>query len=245
MIKFILFIFSFSIISFADENQMLKQQNVLLIQKLIESEEKIAKNFERYILEKYKIPTMSNLLEDEYLGSSFSLSNKFGFDLSFKSSSNLQLYYAITNENDPNDYKNLLYKRDLYREYTSVYLEEISADEINYNNSFTEILLKSDEAKTLHSILKAGYTIEESCPSTSGTLVDKYCSLNDSAIRWYNSSSFWIEYSKKDFDRGNVTISTSSLLSDSRITSLPIGTYIYINNGAQYVKLKDSILKVD
>ena len=245
MIKFILFIFSFYIISFANENQMLKQQNVLLLQKIIESEEKIAKNFERYILENYKIPTMNDLLDEKYLGPSFSLSNKFGFDLSFKSTSNLQLYYAITNDKDPNDYKNLLYKRDLSREYTSVYLEEISADEINYNNSFTEILLKSDEAKTLHSILKAGYTIEESCPSTSGTLVDKYCSLNDSAIRWYNSSSFWIEYSKKDFDRGNVTVSTSSLLSDSRITSLPIGTYIYINNGAQYVKLKDSILKVD
>lgn len=245
MIKILILIFSFFIISSANEKQVLKQQNVLLIQKIIESEEKIANKFEQYILEKFKIPTMSELLVNEYLGTSFSLNNRFGSDLAFKPNTDLKLNYAITSEDDKNDYKNLLYKRDLYRENTSVYLKEKSSNEIDFTNSYTEILLKSDEAKTLFNILNSGYTIEETCPTSSSTLINKYCNLNDNAIRWYNSSSLWIEYSKKSFDKGNVTISANSLLTDSRITSLPIGTYIYINNGAQYVKLKDNILKVD
>lgn len=82
-------------------------------------------------------------------------------------------------------------------------------------------------------------------PSTA----NKYCSVNETSIRWYNSTSNWIEYSKKDFDNGNVTVENTSLLSDTRLEALPVGTYIYLKNGAKYIKLMSSgtlkILKVD
>ncbi len=240
--KILIVLFLFSSILFAQQSQIIRQQNVLFIQKIIESEEKIARNFEKYLLENFTIPTMAELKVNEYLGENFSLDNRFGSDLAFKNSLNLQLTYAITSEKDANDYKNLLYNRDLYRENTVVYLEKNSSNEINYTNSYTEILLQSNEAKTILEILKSGNSIESSC---TDTLINKYCNQNQSAIRWYNSSSQWIEYNKEGFDKASVTISTTSLLLDSRLSVLPIGTYIYLNNGSQYVKLKDSILKVD
>lgn len=244
----LLLILFISLNLFSQDNIVLKQQNVLQVQKIVESEEKIAFNFEKYLLENYKIPTMNDLIDNKYLGSNFSKENRFGDEIDFKSASDLKLKYAISKYEI--DFKNLLYKRDLYRDYTSVY--EVTTvtngkQMINESTSYVLIKLQSDEAKNIFEILKSN-TIESTC---SDTLVSTYCNVNDTTIRWYNSSSNWIEYSKRDFENGNVTLKSNALLNDSKLTNLPIGTYIFVHNGSKYIKLMDksdgslNILKVD
>lgn len=244
MIKNILYVLLLSSSIFAIETQVDKQQNVLQVQKIIEIEEKIAQNFEKYLLEKFSIPTIAQLKTNDYLGANTSLINKFGSTISFKDSSSLKLNYAITTENDPNDYKNLLYERDLYRDYTSVYQVVDSNKKVVSANSYTKIELQSDEAKNIYSILSASSenTIEPTC---SSTLASTYCNVDDMSIRWYDTNSNWIQYDKKKFKNGNVTISVASLLTSSRLDDLPVGAYIFLNNGSKYVKLMNNILKVD
>lgn len=215
----------------ADNN--IKQQNVLLAKDLVAKEELVAQAFEKYILENYAIPTMDKLKENKYLGEDFSLKNIFGSeDISFSTANSSQLKYSVTKTN-LDEYIKLVYDRSLYRKYT-----EVGAD-------FIQIKLQSDEAKNIYNLLLTN-TIESSCPPSTA---NKYCSVNETSIRWYNSTSNWIEYSKKDFDNGNVTVENTSLLSDTRLEALPVGTYIYLKNGAKYIKLMSSgtlkILKVD
>lgn len=245
MIKIFLCLLLLSSSIFALETQIDKQQNVLYVQKLIEIEEKIAQSFEKYILANFEIPTIEQLKTNDYLGTDVSLKNRFGNSLAYKSDGkNLQLNYAITTESDSNDYKNLLYERDLYRDYTSVYQVIDGNKKVVSSNSYTKIELQSDEAKNIFSILSASSenTIELTCNSS---LTSTYCNVDDMSIRWYDTNSNWIQYDKKKFKNGNVTISVASLLTSSRLDDLPVGAYIFLNNGSKYVKLMNNILKVD
>ena len=233
--KSLIFILFIPFYLFCADSMALKQQNVLYVQKLIESEELISKNFEKYILEKLEIPTIAQLKANNYLGTNFILTNKFGSDLSFKSVKELKLNYAISNDVD--EYIKLLYNRDLYRNLTEVY-EDASVS----SNSYTLIKLQSPEAINIFKLLSSGESIASTCNSS---LNEQYCNLNEKSIRWYNASSKWIEYNKKDFENGNITIEDNTLLSDNKLDSLPVGTYIFINNGSKFVKFLNNILKVD
>ena len=64
MIKIILLITFYLISSFGDESNTLQKQNVLYVQNLIDKEEKIAQNFEKYILTEFEIPTLVKLQKD-------------------------------------------------------------------------------------------------------------------------------------------------------------------------------------
>lgn len=233
----------------ADEDLTAQKQNTLYVQNLIELEEKIARNFEKYILTEFKLPAMSDLIDDKYLGSNFSVKNRMGIDIAFLSASELKIKYLISKDeyiNSPQDYVIQLYNRDLYRDLTSVYYE-IASSKIDTEKSYVEIKLKSDEAKTIFDLLKNGNSIEKNC---SATLVSKYCNNNQKTIRWYNASSKYIEYSKKDFNKGNVILSDVSLLTDTKLQDLIVGAYIFIA-GQRYVKMANDssgnlqILKVD
>jgi hypothetical protein len=219
----------------ANDDLVAQKQNTLYVQDLIEIEENIAKNFEKYILTEFSLPTMTNLISDTYLGSNFSVTNRMGVDIDFLNTSELKIKYLITKDEYRStlDYITQLYNRDLYRDYTSVYYEIDTSSKIDTSKSYVEIELQSDEAKNIFTLLKAGNTIQKVC---SSTLTNTYCSLNQKAIRWYNSSSQWIEYSKKDFNKGNVILSNISLLTNSKLQDLIVGAYIFID-GVKYVKL--------
>jgi hypothetical protein len=248
MIKKIVLIFSFFLFLNADDNLIAQKQNTLYVQNLIEIEENIAKMFEKYLLTEFKFPTLEELRTNEYLGTNFSLENKMGSSIAFEDISNLKIKYAITKNEyrtqKANDIENFivqLYNRDLYRDYTSAY------DDVDITKSYIKILLKSEEAKSILSILKDGKTIQKSC---SGSLTDTYCNNNQKTFRWYNSSSQWIEYDKISLNNGNVTISSAGLLTDSKLNDLAVGTYIFVENTSKYVKLNIlgdtlEILKVD
>ena len=234
----------------AESNLNAQKQNALYAQNMIEIEEKIAQNFERYLLNEFKIPSINDLKTDNYLGSNFSVINKMGSDISYENINELQLKYAITKDEykkektkDIDNYIIKLYNRDLYRSYTSAY--EATNDK---EKSYVKIILKSPEAKTIFDILKAGNKIEKTCPPT---LNKPFCNNNQKTIRWYNDSALWIEYDKINFNNGNITVSNTGLITNDKIKEVSVGSYIFVENLSKYIKLTDDssenlqILKVN
>lgn len=237
----------------AVDNLTAQKQNALYVQNLIEIEENIAKNFEKYILTEFKIPTLDNLINDSYLGSNFSTSNIMGSTIAFEDTTNLKIKYAVTkdayrekaNSSSSENYIVQLYNRDLYRSLTTAYNDSTLSD------SYIKITLQSDEAKTIFELLTKDFTIEKECTSS---LSEKYCNNanNTKTFRWYNSSSDWIEYDKDKFNKGNITTSMtlSEILLESKISDLAVGSYIFISSD-RYVKLQNDssgnlqILKVN
>lgn len=232
-----MFIFFVCVLNlFSEDFKLQKQENVLRVQTLIEQEEKISENFEKYILQEFKFPTLENLITDDYLGSNFSTENKFGSNISFEvetgTSNRLEIKYAITQNVE--SYVKELYERDLYR--ISTFLKK------GTDKNSIQIKLKSKEAQNIYKILASGGTIAKVC---SDDLKNSYCNYDSEAIRWYNSASSWIEYSKKEFEDGNVTVVGSSVLFDTKLNNLKVGAYVYVENSAKYVKILDNkFLKV-
>lgn len=233
-----IFFISLSLLN-AKDPLVTQQQNVLYIQNLIEIEEKIASNFEKYLENEFEVPTIDDLKTDEYLGSNFTTTNKFGsetdLEISFLTEPNLKIKYAITK--DVQLYVLGLYKRDLYRDMTTVY-EDLD----DPNESYVSFELKSKIAENIFEILKTGENIDSECTSI---LTETFCSVNINTIRWYDSTSRWIEYDKNDYEDGNVTISTSGLLTDTKLDNLNTGAYIFVKDGDKYLKTIDDMAKVD
>ena len=127
MIKRIITTFLFIVSLNANEDLTAQKQNTLYAQNLIEREENISKNFEKYILTEFTLPSMANLINDNYLGSNFSLENRMGVDIEFLNTKTPTLKYLITKDeyNNTQDYVVQLYNRDLYRDYTFVSFEEV------------------------------------------------------------------------------------------------------------------------
>lgn len=236
MIKKLFFIISLILSLNAEDDLMAQKQNALYVQNLIEIEEKIAKMFEKYLLTEFKIPTMDNLRTDGYLGTNFAIKNMMGSDIGFESTTQLKLKYAISKnefrikKDSTENYIVQLYNRDLHRNNTSAYY-----DASTFSNSYTEILLQSDEAKTIFNILKSGKTIQKDCKGNS--LVNTYCNNNAKTIRWHDNNESWIEYDKKEFNNGNVTISSNSMKTNVLLQDLAVGSYILIKDSSKYVKL--------
>lgn len=238
MIRIILICFIYSFYLNANDNLIAQKQNTLYVQNLIGIEEHIAKNFEKYILTEFKLPTITDLIDDSYLGSNFSIENKMGVNIDFSDTKTLRIKYLISKDeyNDTGSYVTQLYNRDLYRNFTRVFYDEEEKDNIKrvvLSSSYVEMKLQSDEAKIIFDLLKNGNVIQKNCTSS---LVSTYCSNNQKSIRWYNASSQWIEYSKKDFNKGNVILSNTDLLTNLKLKDLIVGAYLFVD-GVKYVKL--------
>lgn len=229
----------------ANEDLTAQKQNTLYVQNLIEIEEKIARNFEKYILTEFKFPRMSDLIDvdNKYLGSNFSVKNRMGVDIDFLSASQLKIKYLVSNDvyiNSPEDYVIQLYNRDLYRNLTSVDYE-IANSKIDITKSYVEIKLQSDEAKTIFNLLSAGKSISKNCNTipTSGN----YCNYNQKTIRWYKDATKYIEYSKKDFNKGNILVkgmTKEEVESETaQLENLIVGAYIFID-AKKYVNMFNS-----
>ena len=226
------------------DSNLVQQQNVLGIQKIITMEEEIAKQFEKYLLTEFKIPSLSELINDDYLGSNFSTSNRFGPTITLTVNKTtapfLSLSYAVTKALDANNleietYVNGLYSRDLYRNLTT------ANDETG--NYFTSFELESTNAQQIFNILKTiSGSIEKSC---SDTLVSKYCMVNDDSIRWYNSVSNWIEYDLTKLNEGSATVNLYSMLSDVKALEIKVGKIVYLKNGSKYIKNLNGFAEVN
>jgi hypothetical protein len=242
-------IFSLSIL-FSSEISLLKQQNVLYIQNIIKIEEKIAKEYEQYLLNEYKEPSLSDLKVDKYLGFNFSFMNNLGPDRILKSIAEspdtIKLNYAITKtyheSKELESYKNALYKRALYRKQTSVY------DDIDPDNSFVSIELISKKAKNIFAILSNTDSKRNSIQlECKNTLKNTYCidKRNTNRIRWYNEDNHWIEYDLEQFTNGNILVSNEIMFLDNAIkVDQKVGTFIHIINDSKYIKIKNSVNSV-
>lgn len=238
---------------FAQESLKAKKANVLFVHKLIQKEEALAKEVENYILTHYKIPLLTNIIKDDnsFLDTYFEDKN-FNKDNRFSDDKrrdyyvkNLQLrQYGM--KNTDKKYMRQLYNRDLYRDRTSVYY-----DKNNIDNSYTQILLKSPEAKNIHNILKTPNTsIKKTCPPAGNT---GYC-IEDKNIRYYIRASTWIEYDIKLFNKGNVSAMSSNNNIDDfaeKLKDLRIGSYIFLHNYEEqskitkYIKTITGFIKVE
>ena len=217
------------------DSLVLQKQNTLYTQNLISKEEQIAKAFEKYLLEEFKIPTMDDLQKNDtknlYLGSNFHLENTFGTKLELIEKE-LKLKYAITKNSQ--EYVTLLYERDLYRDHTTVYKDK--------TESFVEISLKSKEAQNIFKILKSGKKIAKNCENP---VLSEYCSLNKNIIKYYDKNKDWIEYSKKEFQNGDVNVSSINIFDDLDLKdNLKTGIYIFVKNTAKHIKFYNEIIKV-
>ena len=217
---------------------------------MIEIEEKIASNFEKYLLKEFKIstleelkiPTLEDLKTDDYLGSNFTDTNRFGASITLDGS-NLKINYAITNK-DTQEYVIGLYKRELYRDMTTAYTVyettnvNNTPEDIDSSNSYISFELKSKEAENIFAILKIGSLISSDCKIIP---INNYCIANSKSIKWYDDNSNWIEYNITDFEDGNVTISTAGLLTDTKLDSLKTGSTIFVKDGDKYLKLSSDL----
>lgn len=230
----------FNVNLLASSDKFLKQRNVLYTQNLISLEEKIAFAYEKYLLTHFKIPKINDLTTNKFLGTNFSDTNIMGDNINFQDAENLKLKFAISKHSE--DYMIEIYKRDLYRDRTSVYMERQNK-KVDLTKSFVEIILKSDESKTIHKLLKAGETIKETCSIENKKNI--YCNYNKSSLRWYFNDSSWIEYDKKLLNSGNVTIKNVAE-TNSKLYEQDIGTYIFIENGSKYIRLiNNQVMKVE
>ena len=232
MIKAIL-IFVGTCISLNANPNILKHKNVLYVQNLIKKEEKIALEYENYLLNEFKIPrTIADLMISKYLGENFDVKNPLGENIEFKT--NKTLKYALTRDVKIEKYLRALYYRDVYRYRTSV--KEV----LPYTDSYIAITLKDEKAKTIFNILDTGNTISKTCENVTNA----YCNKNEISLRWIGSSaSDWIEYDKEEFNLGNVTVSNKSMLNNTKLNSLAVGRYIYVQNSVRYIKLINNEIK--
>lgn len=226
-----LLLFSFSIL-FAQDILNVKI-DVLKLQKIIIQEEKLSYMYEQYLLNEYKYPTISNLQTQEYLGEHYYKKNIFGEDIDFFDNTKAQIKYAI--KKDVKDYMHLLYKRDIYREYTSVFVS-FNEQNVDANNSYIQIILNSKKAKNIFNILKTDF-INKNC---LGDIENEYCIYDENSIRWYNNDKNYIEYNLEEFNNGNIFIEKESQLSDTKLDDLSIGSFVYTKNGNKYYKIANN-----
>lgn len=215
-------------------NDVLKQKSILTVKNIIEKEEAIAYEFEKYLLNEAKIPSLDDLLINDYLGENFKLFSNLGDDISFKSVSDLRLHIAINNPKQENNFLKLLYKRELYRNYTSVSWDSV------YSDAYVNINLQSDEAKNIFRLLKNGKQIATNCLNV---VADNYCLSSKITIRWYDSTrSTWIEYNLDSLENSDIAISEWNEDNlPSKLSELAIGTKIYIKDNGIKLKIDDNI----
>lgn len=234
---------------FANEISIIKQQNVLYIQNIIKTEEKIAQAYEKYLLANYATPSLSDLNKTLYLGTNFDTKNYLGpartltTDLS-GSEPIIKLNYAVTkmydeDNNEKDMYKNALYKRDLYRTQTNVYDAIDPAEE-----DYVSIQLASKKAENILNII-ANNEVIKSKETCFDIVTPRYCIENVNTIRWYEDGINWIEFDLEKFTDGNILVLNKSMFTSSKITALKVGTFVYVLNDSKYIKTLTSIFEVN
>ena len=220
----ILFLFLISINIFANNLNTINKEEVLATKKIISKEEELALAYENYLLSEFKYPINIDVLKD-YI----SYDNIFKFKINTK----LKLEYFLNNKKKK--FISTLYNSDLFRKRTLV-----------LDKKYVHIKLLSKEAKNIAYILDQlplGKIIRKNCDSDSAG----FCNKNKTSLRFYDEFKNWIEYSKKDFEKGTVLVSSIDvnnvfkLNKLKRLENLKLGASIIAKDIGEYLKLNNNI----
>ena len=106
---------------------------------------------------------------------------------------------------------------------------------------FVMIIISRASAERIVEILSE----ESDLKNCENPVLIEYCSLNKNIIKYYDKNKDWIEYSKKEFQNGDVNVSSINIFDDVDLKdNLKTGIYIFVKNTAKHIKFYDEIIKV-
>lgn len=234
MIKIFLSFFLVFIFLKAEDSEFIEKQKLLLkVKTIIQEEESIARAYENFIINEKKLPlTFSELITDDYLGTTFSLTS---FDASVPSVDNFRYRKTISNRlkdttlEDDTSIKSL-YESDLFRKKTYYYDDETIA-----------IKLEDDFANHLYFLSSTGGFNLIECGVTPKK---KYCTQDDDIYIYEEDAqtNLLMYYAIDNFKMGPIIITTdTSLYASEEFNYIPRGALLYDTDTVKYIKTTDSI----
>lgn len=210
-------LFSLDLTKFDD-----RQTAISKVQEIIIKEEDMAKAYEAYILENYKLPSDSNSLITTVADTLF---NKIEFDSKLLST----LTYALKTDLQEDNYIKSLYESNTFRKRTFVV------------DSKVRFIIKDDFAKQLLYLIKNQTLLIDGIPNCILGVV-KYCK-DGNHIKVRNSSGVELmTYHKDRFKTGPMIITSDvALHSNIEFSFIPKGAILYDEEGTKYVKTINSI----
>ncbi len=209
-----------------------KQKTFQDIKKIVQNEESIARAYEKYILDKYNIPSSINdLYTVDYLGD-VAANNSFiasltDFSTNFNTFSIVnsnQLSYALKDVMKNNSSEQKLYESNTFRKRTY------------FADGKVYFILEDEYAKHLLNLInRLGSEIRD-CTSI---LSKKYC-IKENHIYLYTSDSkttVLFYYHQDKFRSGPILISNDTTLHDEEeFNYIPKGALLYDTKGAKFIK---------
>lgn len=222
-----------------------RQELLKLVNLTIREEESIARSYEEYILENYRLPTSGNInsllpslgtsLSLSLIGEATDLIDTLKLNISSKT-----IDYRLKDLVKKDTYVKQLYESDSFRKNTFYY------------NGKIHIILKSDFAKNIYNLIKAQGKNLYFCDDPSS---GKYCIKRDLSgikkdhINIYETSlknKLLIYYFPEMYEKGPIIIINDiSYYDNDEFKQLPIGVILYDFDGEKYLKTKDAIRKVN
>jgi len=237
----ILLIISFSFLYSDSSTTFIEKQKLIIkTKKIIEEEEFIARAFERYILENAKIPTLSDLKNNNYLSTTFS-----------------PTYFT---EDDSKDFSIISRKNKMKNRLTlsveSVRINSGIADLYNsstYRNRTyldgTEIgiFIRDDFARHIYFLSS---TADIDIVTCSDSNRDKYCIENDHMYIYKRGSDkskdiLLMYYKLSKFRTGPIIIVDDPTIYDnSEFEHIPSGAILFDIKGKKHIKTNKSIVRI-
>lgn len=235
MIKIFLSLFLVYSFMYAEDSAFIEKQKLFLnVKTIIQEEESIARAYESFIINEKKLPiTFDELLTDDYLGTTFSLTS---FDTSTASVDDFAYVKKINNrlkdttlENDTN-IKNL-YESDLFRKKTYYF----DSDTIG-------IKLEDEFANHLYFLSSTGGFNLIECGTTPKK---KYCTQDDDIYIYEEDAqtNLLMYYSVENFKTGPIIITsdTSLHITSDEFNYIPRGALLYDTEAVKYIKTTSSV----
>lgn len=233
MIKIFLFILISTVFLFAETFQ--ERQNTLQdIKNIVQYEESFAKAYEEYILNNYKLPTITqiNTLLDGNRKDFVSVDNKDKVNSATLTQGLTKLNYALSN--DLADFKSL-YESNTFRKKTYV------------RDNAVYFILENVFAKHLFDLIYLNNNVNKEIKQCTTTNSDRACIYNDhiyidATFTASTITGYLMCYHIGNFEAGPIIIST--ITSDSIFKSIPKGVLIYDTNGKKYIKTTSGVMEL-
>lgn len=238
MIRYIfILIFTFNIVFAVDLADFEYRQKILLdVKKVVQDEESIARAYEQYILDNYKIPVnISALYTSSYLGLSTDfLDGISNFSTNFNTFNLGENYisYGLKDTLTVDTRITSLYESNTFRKRTY------------YRNNKIYIVLEDYFAKHLYDLIEQNGSGLSTCIGLSNIACIKDNHIYIKPTYTLNEiTDFLISYHIDKFKTGPIIITSNTALHITRreFDSIPKGAILYDTTGAKFVKTNSGI----